>query len=43
MDRDRLIRQLDEDDELTDQEKRDIYYEEIQRERDEEDRYYDGL
>ena len=42
MDRDYLIRKLDEDEELTDSERREIYHEEIQRERDEEDRYYDG-
>lgn len=37
MDRDKLYEVLDEDEDLTDAERREIYQEEIQRERDEED------
>jgi len=39
MDRDRLYDRLDNDESLTDAERREIYYEEIQKERDEEDRF----
>ena len=37
MDKDKLYEALDEDEDLTDSERREIYFEEIQRERDEED------
>jgi hypothetical protein len=37
MDRDKLYQSLEDDDRLTDEEKREAYFEEIQRERDEED------
>ena len=43
MDRDWLYKQLDEDEELTDQERREYYQDAIDQEREEEDRYYNGF